>query len=736
MPPEGVQVMKKVLSLLSLCLITFVSISQAQQPQQKQEQVDDVVRTTTELVQTDVLVFDRRGRFVEGLKAEQFELRVDGKAQPVSFFEQVAAGSAMEEALRTNQGAQVEVVKNKSQAVERGRTVIFFVDDLHLSLDSMERTRRALRYFIEKEMRAGDEVAVVAASGNIGFLGQFTENKAVLRAAVERLVRVPYTVRDVEHPPMTEYIAIKIEHGDRDAIGFYVEHMARSMVTKGGNKALNQRALAEVVKSRARQIVTGVESVTASSLSSLESLMRSSSEIPGRKLVFFISDGFYLDPKRGSSAATAQLKRVTNAATRAGVVVYTIDARGLFSGAPDATGDRPVDSQGRIDRANVGEVTLSQDGLHALAEDTGGRATRNSSALDEWVKNVLQETSNYYVLAWRPQTEEQRDVKYKHIEVSVVGRPELTVRLPRGLFINEGMISASAKGKDSKTSAATNQPAVAKTPDAEMRSALTGFAPKRNLKTRVATTFLDVPNSGLVLTASTQVSVDALSYGEDGKQKAAVDLAGVVLNDKGKPVNSFKTRLNVDPLSTAEMGANSSSVIYNYKTPLAPGIYQVRVAVRDSGNGRVGSAMQWIEIPDLSARRLSLSSLIVGGMAGSAEKNGGEARHAPQFQPSVDRRFVRASHLSFWVFIYNAGRGGGGAPDLSAQVEVYRGSERIISTPQRKLKTEGMTDLGRIPYGGDFALSSLKPGRYVLEVKIRDGVAGTTASERISFEVE
>jgi VWFA-related protein len=730
--------MKKVLSLLSLCLITFVSISQAQQPPQKQEQVDDVVRTTTELVQTDVLVFDRQGRFVDGLKREQFELRVDGKAQPVSFFEQVAAGSAREEALRTTQGAQTEALSKMSQMVERGRTVIFFVDDLHLSLDSMERTRRALRYFIEKEMRVDDQVAVVAASGNIGFLGQFTENKAVLRAAISRLSQVPYTVRDSDKPPMTEYIAIKIEHGDTEVIEFYVEELLKGFVTRGGNRATNRNAVKETVKNRARQIVIGVEAVTTNTLASLESLMRSSSEIPGRKLVFFISDGFYLDPKRTGSAATNQLKRVTDAATRAGVVVYTIDARGLVSGQIDATNDRPIDPTGRVDRANVGEITLSQDGLNALADDTGGRATRNRSAIDDWVKNVLQETSNYYVLAWRPQSEEQKDMKYKNIEVKVVGRPELSVRLPRGFFMNEGL-AVSAKGNDSKTSATTSQAAAPKTPEGEIRNALTGFAPKRNLRTRVATTFLDVPNSGLVLTASTQLATDALSYGADGKQKASVDLAGVVLNDKGKPVTSFKTRLNVDPSSNTAGGSNSSAVIYNYKAPLQPGIYQVRVAARDAGNGRVGSAMQWIEIPDLSSRRLSLSSLIVGGMAGSSEKNAGTiAGHAPQFQPSVDRRFLRTSHLSFWIFIYNAARGGGGggAPDLSAQVQVLRAGQRIISTPQRKLNTDGMTDMARIPYGGDFALSSLQPGRYVLQVNITDRVAGMTASERISFEVE
>ena len=84
--------------LLQMCGAGIRAQEQQSQPQPEQEQADDVVRISTELVQTDVTVLDRQGRFVDGLKKEDFELKVDGKPVEVNFFERVAAGSINEEA--------------------------------------------------------------------------------------------------------------------------------------------------------------------------------------------------------------------------------------------------------------------------------------------------------------------------------------------------------------------------------------------------------------------------------------------------------------------------------------------------------------------------------------------------------------------------------------------------------------------------------------------------------------
>jgi len=244
---------------------------------------------------------------------------------------------------------------------------------------------------------------------------------------------------------------------------------------------------------------------------------------------------------------------------------------------------------------------------------------------------------------------------------------------------------------------------------------------------------VDVPNAGPILTAATQMATDVLGYGTDGKQPAAIDIAGVVLNDQGKQAGTFKTRLKINPSARADAAADRAGVIYSHKLPLKPGIYQVRVAALDDQSGRVGSAAQWIEIPDLAANKLTMSSLLVGGQfIGSGQKQ--DASEQVQF--SVDRRFARGAHLNFLTIVYNAARGGGGAPELEAQIKISRGGQAIVTSPLRKVVVEAGADAARMPYGADIALQTLPAGRYLLQVTVSDRVAKTSASQHITFEIE
>lgn len=248
---------------------------------------------------------------------------------------------------------------------------------------------------------------------------------------------------------------------------------------------------------------------------------------------------------------------------------------------------------------------------------------------------------------------------------------------------------------------------------------------------------MDVPGSGPVLTSSVQVATDGLNYGEDGKQAGFIDLGGVVLNDQGKQTADFKTRLSVTPLASNLVSDNTRGVIYNHRLPLAPGLYQVRVAARDERGGQVGSALQWIEIPDLAKHQLALSSLLLGGtLVGDAKKE--KPAESPQVQFSVDRRFAHTSRFNFLLFIYNAVQPKAGAVSgLTAQVQVLSGDGRVVvNTPARPVSVNGVADLLRIPYAGSFPLQSLTPGHYLLRVSVNDSTAHATATQQAAFTVE
>ncbi|HEV2766008.1 MAG TPA: hypothetical protein VGV38_23690, partial [Pyrinomonadaceae bacterium] len=115
--------------LLAAC--GFVAPAAGQQPAAT-GQDEEVVRVRTDLVQAGVTVFDRQGRFVEGLRREQFEVTVDGRPQAISFFERVRAGSREEEALLAAARGDAAPAAATRAPAERGRTIVFFIDDLHL----------------------------------------------------------------------------------------------------------------------------------------------------------------------------------------------------------------------------------------------------------------------------------------------------------------------------------------------------------------------------------------------------------------------------------------------------------------------------------------------------------------------------------------------------------------------------------------------------------------------------
>ncbi|HEX7955647.1 MAG TPA: VWA domain-containing protein, partial [Pyrinomonadaceae bacterium] len=329
---------------LLLCAAGLGAVGQQQQREGEAEAADEVLRIDAELVQAGVSVFDRQGRFVDGLKREDFELRVDGRVVPISFFENILAGGRRDRLARAA-GADEPAAKGAGvPPSSRRRTIIFFLDDHHLSLDGVNRARKMLLDFVEGGMGPDDLVAVASASGRVGFLQQFTDNKDVLRAAAGRLTHVPYVVTDYgRNPgtPMTEYMALTIERrADPRVFDFYVQDCLKW--APRGSDARQRAGMREQceteVRNRARQIVIQAGSVTAGTYYSLETLLRSARRMPGSKLAFFISDGFLADTGPRGPVAGERLGRITDAARRAGVVIYTIDARGLISGAPDAAG--------------------------------------------------------------------------------------------------------------------------------------------------------------------------------------------------------------------------------------------------------------------------------------------------------------------------------------------------------------------------------------------------------------
>ena len=713
------------------CAQSFLGQTLEQSPRQDQS---EVLRVYTELVQTDVMVFDKQGKFVPGLTREDFELRIDGKLKPIEFFEKITTGSVNEEtqlaAARGSSGRINAGKPSESIPLDRGRPVFFYIDDFHMDLAGLNATRELITQFIEKEMGQNDEAAIASASGQIGFLQQLTNDKAVLRAALKRLSIRQYAVRDFESPPMTEYQAVLIESYDRELLEYFIDEMLRK------NPGITRDTAESMVKSRSRSLVMQSAYVTTNTLAGLEGLVKSAKDLPGRKLVFFLSGGFFLG-ERGSDTIE-KLRRVTSAAARSGVVIYSMDARGLVASLQDASTEAHFDLSGRLQRAESGELAASQDALNALARDTGGKPVFNTNSLGPGLARALKETSVYYLLAWKPERETQHANKFRRIEVKVVGKPDLTVQVRRGFFDVDPEPPVAKQPKGKKPDAPESPPD--KSPVAEIRKVMFSAYPNRDIPISLNLSYANTPNKGSMLTAYMQIPHEFLSFvaTANGKQTAIVDVAGTVLNDKGKPGAAFSNRLSIQAASI-EAANNGQDLGYGYAVYLGPGLYQVRVGARDEKTGRAGSAHAWIEIPDLSAGQLALSSLVIGGRAPSTISNASATTQKPEVSTElrIAHRFSPTDFLRFMVFVYNAARAPADSkPDVALQVQVVRDDQPVITSPLRKVSVEGVDDLVRIPFAAELSLGGLPAGRYVLQVTAVDRVSKQSASQQTRFEIQ
>ncbi|HEX7317394.1 MAG TPA: VWA domain-containing protein [Pyrinomonadaceae bacterium] len=716
------------------CLLPALGRQEPARPPQEDAAAQDdeePIRIETDLIQTGVMVFDKGGRFVEGLKQDDFELTVEGKATPVSFFDRITGAPSVSPS--SSRGGAKDA-KDSGAAVARvaggARTVILFADDLHLSFEDRKRARDLIKHFIDDEFTDDDTAAVVSSSGRLGFLQQFTDNPAVLRAAAARLGDDKNReAGDRLTPPMSEYEALLIDHYDPEVTADFA-----GMLIKEG-LALSMDDAVQQARSRARNVLQMTSIASRNTYYALEQVVRRSAQMPGRKIVILISDGFLLDPTNTDSSH--RLRRITDAAARANAVVYSFDAKGLDARPPTGTAHSAF-------RVQSGERFEMQEPLNSIAEGTGGRFFKNRNDMRPAITQSLAEASRYYLLAWRPDPDLRGKERFRRVEVKVKGRPELTVRLQSGYLVEEPKDEAKAAKPETKNSKAGATPAPPLDPVQEqIRTALNSFAPKTGLPTVLALNYFE-GSAGPVLAASVRVEGTAIDFTRAGDvMKADVDVVGVIYDSKGKTEETFSRRLSLSaPASRFESG-RTPNLFYNHETTkLTPGLHQMRVAARDVKTGRVGSAVQWVEVPDLASRKLALSSLIVaesnapatGRLTEPAAVKTDSLLEPVAAEASVDRRFGRTSSLRYLVFIYNARAVAAVPPDVTLQTQIFRGKQEIFTAPPARVAPTGQ-DLTRLAYAAEVPLAGLPPGRYSLRVTVEDRAAKKTAEQRLGFTI-
>ena len=457
-------------------------------------------------------------------------------------------------------------------------------------------------------------------------------------------------------------------------------------------------------------------------------MCRGLSGVTGRKALFLVSDGFIAGLSAGSGLSF-DMRRIADAATRAGVVVYALDTRGLI-GLPPALRAESLDVV-RPATAGVIEIMArrSEEGMraamNAIAVDTGGFMVENSNDLRAGLQTILKDTETYYLLAYEP-TNTRRDGGFRHIEVRLPGVRDVKVRTRSGYFAaDDRRLLPSATAADAARREEQRR--------AEMGAALGALAPLTAIPVRLAADFVSRDGAAGEVVVNASVDVSALPLvRRDDRRLATVETVADVLDETGRVAATLETERRSLDLSEADMARLvRRGLPYSRAVALKPGHYRVRLAARDDASGLLGSAWRSVEVPDLTEGRLALSGLFL--MKDQGPQSAGDA--APVLHGVQDlRRFGRSEGLYVQLYAYNAKHDVSGAIDLVSQAAVVKGGAVLATAAPEPM----VADVTRSPVGhlSRIRLQPLDPGEYELRITVTDRNASATVARAVAFTVE
>lgn len=725
--------MRKALTLLlSACLLSSQAAAQtmppaaAARPQQQADGEEDVVRITSALVQTDVVVTDKSDRIVEDLKLSDFEVFENGKRQDLKFIEFVSiAGERRTEGTRPG-GGLPETARTERELTARDvrRVVAFVVDDLTVPYQELVTVRQVLSDFVENKMERGDLVAIVRTVGGKGLHQQFTTDKQLLRRAIAQITATT-----------SHYSAFNNPEPERLS--------ASEMIGSRTGANLSDFAEAGEISDLAKSVNDETTRLTRGliGLSTANSVIDSLREIPGRKSLVLFSAGVPVLKSGTVNAAGVPVamvsgggaggiytpvqvvtNRLRDNATRSGVVINTMDPRGLNShrsvarfqdtpgrsimDVPDPGFGRGVSAQELSIMGSGLEAGSEQLSLRALSDSTGGVSVTNTNDFKEGLDRVLAHSRGYYVLAYTPV--EKFDNKFRKLDVKV-RRDGVRVFKHTGYFAREDA-RAATRSREEEVMAAARSPLARR--DVDVSS---------NLSLRMT------PPKGADLGVNLLIDPKTLKFSQaDGKYTTGFDIVGFVYDELGKLRGGFSETIKTSLSEENYQEALRTGLTYSASTQLPPGFYQLKAVVREEGTGNVGSISRYVEVPDLARGRLTMSSIFLHAVQ-------------PGAQPvplTALRRLPRRHDLRYSAIIYNAKKADGN-PQLRSQTIISRDDKVIYRGPEQPVTVRG-GDAAQSIMVEQIGLPKLSPGRYVLTLIVTDAQAdkkNQTVTRSIDFNL-
>jgi VWFA-related protein len=663
------------------------------------------LRAESELVRIDVEVTDRSGKPIKGLREDQFTVTDNGKPQKISSFSysdiesvDTAGPEDTKPVAIPVDGGPPSAKESIDDQVRDRRMIVLFFDLTSMETDDIIRAHDSAVKFLAKQMTAADLVSVVVFSSQLSVLANFTNDRAVLNKAVAQVL-----------PGAASQLADN-----------------QYAAAQNGEYDVQQDTQAAYTPDQTEFNVFN----TDQKLIAIESLTNVLAAIPGRKALVEFTGGI----TQTGEENRAELTSATDAANRADVSIYSIDARGMFATPPggDATTAAATGTSmfsGAAVYKQTDQREDSRDTLATLSTDTGGRAFFDLGDLSDAFPKIQQDNGGYYLVAYNLPPDVKRDGRWRAVAVKVKASGA-HVRYRNGYYAPRDFQHLEKENKEQ-----------------QLEDALESPNPEVELPVAVETAMFRLDDNQVYVPISAKLSSSALEWAQKrGLHTAEFDFAAEVKAvPSGQSVAALRDTITVHLDEQQFQQVTRSNLVYQGGVVLAPGTYRLKFVARENESGKMGTFEDQLVVPVRQAARMTLSSVLLSSQLVPVEKTdevqtktlGIRAKlsstplemDGTKIVPSVTRYFTQQQTLYVFFQAYYPEKGGTedsfDANTLRAGLVFFRGGVQINATPllaPTELDPKTHTASFRI----SLPLGKLPTGRYTVQAVVI--AAGTQQS--------
>lgn len=509
-------------------------------------QPDVVLRSTTRLIQLNVIVRDRHGLPVRDLRKEDFQILDNGKPQPISVFS-MDSSTVLPQSAPLPPDVFTNMLPQKG-AVPSSVTVIL-IDSVNTAMKDREWSKQQLIKYLQT-MHPEDRVAIYAFGPGLRVLHDFTTDSSGLLAQLEH------------------YTGNAIPEGDMENTSFE-DHLADVQFANWMNGAPGG------VSAQERDFYTADK--VQGTLRAMEFIAGHLASLPGRKNLIWLSGGFPMqigmgpkamfDPSRDPQTFNTQMHRAIRALNDANVAMYPVDARGLVTDPRFDASNRKIDLKPKL---SMGPIVEHQQTMSVLAEGTGGHAYFNTNDLTKAIHDAVEDSALTYTIGFYPGGE-AFDGRFHKLDVKTPGHSGLSLHYRKGYF------DVAEQPRDERARHAELQNAVWSPLDA---SAL-------GMIVKVVAAGPEHPGD-----LDVYVKVDARGIGitQNGeKSDGAVDVLLIQKNDKGKTFDGQDVSVTLAMKPDTYRKVEQDGLLFHKVITRSAQATQLRVIVRDASSGTLGS---------------------------------------------------------------------------------------------------------------------------------------------------